>query len=74
MQQQLSCQSKSEESCCWLSTRQHVFGNAGSTFVTTERTFLEKGIKVLRRSAINNQQSAVSHNLFTATDAKGAKE
>ena len=44
--------SKSEESCCWLGTLQHLFGKAGSTFVATQSTVREervKGQKVPRR-------------------------
>jgi hypothetical protein len=36
IQQQLSCQSKSEESCCWVCTLEHVFGKVDSTFVATQ--------------------------------------
>src|SRR5690349_14019387 len=68
-QQQLSCQSKSEESCCSPGTLQHLFGKAGSTFVATRSIVLGERVKVLWRSVA----LSIQPKLFTAKNANDAK-
>jgi hypothetical protein len=59
-QEQLSCQSKSEGELLLVSTRQHLFGKAGSTFVSVQAPSQRERIKVLRRSVVSHQHSALS--------------